>query len=208
MSDWIIYSVGFTAQLLFSARLITQWFLSEKAKEVQTPSIFWKLSLIASILLFVYGFLREDLAIMLGQLITYTVYIRNLQLQKEWSSSNVFLKILVIGFPIALAGYLLFLTEMEWKQLVHGENIALWLIILGVIGQIVYTLRFIYQWLYSEKNKESSLPKGFWILSLMGSIIIFTYAIFRDDPVLLAAHFFGGIVYIRNLYIMKKSKAK
>ena len=76
MSDWIIYSIGFLAQILFSSRLVIQWITSEKHKRVVTPSLFWVLSLIASFLLFIYGYLRLDFAIMLGQALTYFIYIR------------------------------------------------------------------------------------------------------------------------------------
>ena len=84
MSDWLIYSIGFFAQILFSSRLVVQWISSEKQKKVITPTLFWTLSLIASFLLFIYGYLRNDFAIMLGQTLTYFIYIRNLQLQKVW----------------------------------------------------------------------------------------------------------------------------
>ena len=84
MSNWLIYSVGFTAQILFSSRLVVQWVTSEKQRKVITPTLFWTLSLFASFLLFVYGYLRDDFAIMLGQSLTYFIYIRNLQLQNEW----------------------------------------------------------------------------------------------------------------------------
>ena len=77
MSDWIIYSIGFLAQLLFSSRLVVQWLTSEKQKRVITPTLFWTLSLVASFLLFIYGYLRNDFAIMLGQGLTYFIYIRN-----------------------------------------------------------------------------------------------------------------------------------
>ena len=206
MSNWIIYGIGFLAQLLFSVRLINQWFLSEKAEKIKTPILFWKLSLFGSILLFIYGYLRNDLAIMLGQFLVYAVYFRNLQLQDEWKSSNIVLKLTVIGVPILIAAYLLFLSDLKLQDLLDGKNIAPWLIALGILGQIVYTSRFFYQWIYSEQHEKSSLPLGFWILSLAGSTIIFTYAIFRKDPVLLAAHFFGGMVYIRDLFLLKKSK--
>jgi len=205
MNDWIIYGIGFLAQMLFSTRLITQWFLSEKAKKVKTPTIYWKLSLIAALLLFIYGYLREDLPIMIGQLLIYGVYFRNLKLQEEWKSSRLIFKITVLLVPILIGGYLLLFSQKQWSDFLENENIAMWLIILGVIAQLVYTCRFIYQWIYSERQKKSSLPKGFWILSLTGSALIFTYAIFRKDPVLLAAHFFGSIVYIRNLYLIKKN---
>jgi lipid-A-disaccharide synthase-like uncharacterized protein len=206
MSNWLIYGIGFLAQLLFSVRLINQWFLSEKAEKIKTPKLFWKLSLFGSILLFIYGYLRNDLAIMLGQFLVYTVYFRNLQLQNEWKNSNILLKLTVIGVPILIAVYLIFLSNLRFQDLLDGKNIAPWLIALGILGQIVYTSRFFYQWVYSEQHEKSSLPLGFWILSLAGSCIIFTYAIFRKDPVLLATHFFGGMVYIRDLFLLKKSK--
>ena len=81
MSNWLIYSIGFLAQILFSSRLIVQWLHSERQKRVITPTIFWTLSLFASFLLFIYGYLRDDFAIMLGQGLTYFIYIRNLQLK-------------------------------------------------------------------------------------------------------------------------------
>ena len=205
MNDWMIYSIGFAAQLLFSARLLSQWFLSEKAKKVKTPTIYWKLSLLAALFLFIYGYLRDDLPIMIGQIMIYGVYFRNLKLQHEWNDSQLIFKITVFLIPVLIAGYLIFYGQKQWSDLLQNDNIALWLIILGIIGQLIYTCRFIYQWIYSEKHKKSSLPKGFWILSLAGSTLIFTYAIFRKDPVLLAAHFFGAIVYIRNLILIKKN---
>ena len=61
--------------------------------------------------------------------------------------------------------------------------------------------------MYSEKHKESSLPFGFWALSLIGSILILTYAIFRKDPVLLVGHLLGATIYVRNLIILKKQYA-
>ena len=205
MNNWLVYGIGFLAQLLFSTRLITQWFLSEKAKKVKTPTLYWKLSLLASLLLFAYGYLRNDLPIMIGQVLIYGVYFRNLKLQNEWKDSRLIFKITVFTAPLLIAGYLLFFSQKQWSDFLQNENIAVWLIVLGIVGQLVYTCRFIYQWIYSEKHEKSSLPKGFWILSLTGSALIFTYAIFRKDPVLLAAHFFGAIVYIRNLFLIKKN---
>lgn len=205
MQDWPIFAIGFLAQLLFSARLISQWFLSEKSKKVETPVLFWKLSLLASILLFTYGYLREDLAIMLGQFLIYGVYWRNLVLMGEWKKRNFFFKALVNIFPFAIAAYIIFFGSLSWSDLFKSENISGWIIGLGILAQIVYTSRFFYQWYYSEMNQESSLPMGFWILSLIGSSLLFTYGIFRHDPVLIAAHFFGAIIYIRDMYLLKKT---
>ncbi|HEY9169143.1 MAG TPA: lipid-A-disaccharide synthase N-terminal domain-containing protein [Lutibacter sp.] len=204
MSNWIIYSVGFLAQLIFSGRLILQWLLSEKNKKVLTPSLFWKLSLFASFLLFIYGYLREDFSIMLGQALTYFIYIRNLQLQGEWEKAPQTLRIFLWIFPVLLVIYSYNNNTYDIAKLFQNEAIPLWLLMLGSIAQIVFTLRFVYQWIYSEKNKESVLPFGFWLLSLIGSGLILTYAVLRRDPVLLLGHFLGSIIYIRNIIILKK----
>jgi lipid-A-disaccharide synthase-like uncharacterized protein len=206
MSNWVIYTVGFFAQLLFSGRLILQWILSEKSKKVLTPSLFWKLSLIASFLLFVYGYLRDDFAIMLGQALTYFIYIRNLQLQGQWQKAPKWFQWFLFIFPILLVIYSFNNNTYDIDKLFRNDAIPVWLLIWGSIAQIIFTLRFVYQWLYSEKNKESSLPFGFWFLSLIGSIMILIYAILRKDPVLLIGHLLGSVIYFRNILILRKQQ--
>lgn len=204
MKPWVLYSIGFLAQILFSGRLLVQWALSEKAKKVVTPSLFWQMSLIASFLLFIYGYLRDDFAIMLGQALTYFIYIRNLQLQGKWKKTPKIIRFFLLVFPILLAIYAFNNNKIDIDNLFKNELIPLWLLILGSLAQLIFTLRFVYQWLYSEKNKESILPFGFWLLSLIGSLLILTYAIIRKDPVLFVGHIFGSVVYIRNLILLKK----
>ena len=194
-----IYAIGFLAQLMFSGRLIIQWFLSEKQKRVLTPSTFWWLSLGASFLLFVYGYLRDDFAIMLGQTLTYFIYIRNLQLQGQWVKSPRVLRWFLFAFPILLVIYAYNNGHYDIDKLFRNENIPLWLLLLGSIAQVIFTLRFIYQWIYSERKKKSSLPLGFWLLSLVGGLLILTYAILRRDPVLFVGHLMGVFIYFRNM---------
>lgn len=79
-----------------------------------------------------------------------------------------------------------------------NEDIPLGLLIWGSLGQIIFTLRFVYQWIYSRKRHESVLPLGFWIISLLGSCIIVSYAVFRQDPVIILGQSTGLIVYFRK----------
>jgi lipid-A-disaccharide synthase-like uncharacterized protein len=204
MSNWIVYSIGFLAQLLFSSRLLVQWVISEKNKKVLTPSTFWTLSLLASFLLFVYGYLRDDFAIMLGQALTYFIYIRNLQLQGKWIKLPKYFRIFLLIFPAFLIIYSYNNNTYDLIKLFKNEAIPIWLLIWGSIAQITFTLRFVYQWIYSEKNKESILPFGFWLLSLIGSTMILVYAIIRKDPVLFVGHILGVVIYSRNLMLLKK----
>ncbi|AVR46244.1 lauroyl acyltransferase [Christiangramia fulva] len=203
MSSWLVYAIGFLAQLLFSGRMFLQWVLSEKSKKIITPVLFWQLSLLASFLLFLYGYLRDDFAIMLGQALTYFIYIRNLQLQGEWLKMPKFLRIFLWIFPVLIVIYGFNNNVYNVQKLFHNEDIPFWLLILGSFAQLIFTLRFVYQWVYSERRKISSLPMGFWLLSLLGSGLILVYGIFRRDPVLLVGHGIGVIMYTRNLYIQK-----
>ncbi|MCH7523844.1 MAG: lipid-A-disaccharide synthase N-terminal domain-containing protein [Bacteroidetes bacterium] len=204
MSNWIIYAIGFIAQILFSSRLVVQWVTSEKQRKVSTPTLFWTLSLIASFLLFVYGYLRNDFAIMLGQSLTYFIYIRNLQLQNEWQKFPKLMRWFLFLTPTFIIIYYFNNNRIDVELLFKNEAIPIWLLVLGIVSQVVFTLRFVYQWLYSEKQGKSVLPLGFWLLSLAGSLLILTYAVFRKDPVLLIGHVLGSIIYVRNLVLLHK----
>ena len=206
MSSWWVYLIGFLAQILFSARLLVQWIHSEKMRRVMTPEIFWQLSLLASFLMFVYGWLRDDFAIMLGQSIGYFIYIRNMQLQKSWYRLSRGLRLFLIISPILVLFYGFNNGEMDTVRLFHNQNIPLWLLIWGSIAQILFTFRFVYQWIVSERAKHSHLPIGFWVISLIGSFMILIYAIFRLDPVLFLGQLFGFVVYIRNIYLFLNEK--
>ena len=205
MKDWIIYSIGFFAQILFSSRLLIQWVTSEKQRKVITPTTFWTLSLIASFLLFIYGYLRLDFAIMLGQSLTYFIYIRNLQLQGQWQKFPKLVQILLFFIPVLIVIFYYNNNKIDIELLFKNEAIPTWLLILGIVAQVIFTLRFVYQWLHAEKHKESSLPMGFWVLSLIGASLILTYAIIRQDPVLFVGHLFGMLIYARNAYLIRQT---
>ena len=68
-----------------------------------------------------------------------------------------------------------------------------WLVI-GFMGQALFSMRFIVQWVYSEKNKKSIIPKAFWYFSLAGGVTLFSYALLRQDPVFIAGQGLGLII--------------
>lgn len=201
----MIYIVGFLAQLLFSARLLFQWIMSEKAKKVVSPSIFWKLSLAGSYLLFIYGWLRDDFAIILGQLIAYYIYIWNLDKKESWKKVPPVVRYVLFLTPVAAVLYMLKDVPAFVDQFFRNEDIPMGILIFGSLGQIIFTLRFVYQWLYSRRKNESVLPLGFWLISLTGSVIIVAYAVYRRDPVLLLGQSTGLLVYSRNIYLLRRS---
>ncbi len=163
----------------------------KKRGEVLSPLLFWQLSILASFLLMVYGILRNDLVIILGQIITYGVYIRNLHYHGFWMKIPRPVRILTVVFPVLAIFWLLTGETYSIHKLFDNKEISSSLMTWGVIGQFVFTFRFVYQWLYSEKRQRSILPIGFWIISITGSIMVLSYAIFRKDPVLFVGQLFG-----------------
>ncbi len=204
MSTWAIYAIGFIAQGFFSARILLQWILSEKAHRVLSPNIFWIFSLMGSILLFTYGYLRNDFAIILGQLISYYIYIWNLNIKGIWKKIPALIRGIVFALPIAAILMMLNEATIFIDKFLHNREVPLPLLLFGSAGQIIFTLRFVYQWYYSYRKKESVLPRGFWVISLIGSAMIVSYAIFRRDPVLILGQSVGLVAYIRNIILSTK----
>ena len=201
----MIYVIGFLAQVFFSARILLQWILSERARKVISPAIFWQLSIVGSYLLFVYGWLRDDFAIILGQIISYYIYIWNLDKKHQWKKLPFVIRTLLLLTPVAAILYMLKDASAFVDQFFRNEKIPLWLLIYGSMGQIIFTLRFVYQWIYSKRKDESLLPIGFWVISLFGSLIIVSYAIYRRDPVLILGQSTGLIAYSRNIYLSRRA---
>ncbi len=198
-----IYIIGLIAQVLFFSRSLVQWILSEKAKKVVSPALFWELSTVASLFLFMYGWLRNDFAVILGQTITYVVYVFNLRLMPKRSYLPE--KFWLAGYflPALLLVYMLANSASFEHQFFQNKDISLPLLVWGATGQIVFTLRFIYQWYYSKKAGESVLPMGFWTISLAGCVMIVSYAIYRLDPILILSQASGVIIYTRNILLSR-----
>jgi lipid-A-disaccharide synthase-like uncharacterized protein len=89
---------------------------------------------------------------------------------------------------------------MNFKDLLNP------LVIFGLLGQLCFSLRFIVQWVYSEKAKKSVIPVSFWYFSLAGGAILFVYAIYRKDIVFTLGQGVGLIVYARNLVLIARHK--
>ena len=79
-------------------------------------------------------------------------------------------------------------------------------VLIGLAGQGCFFLRFVVQWLASERAGRSLVPKAFWHLSIAGSLVILTYAIWRRDPVFIIGQSTGLLVYVRNLVLIRRTE--
>ena len=200
------FLIGFLAQGFFSARILVQWIMSERARKVLSPSVFWILSIAGSYMLCLYGVLRQDFAIVLGQFISYYVYIWNLKAKGIWSTAPLWLRILLLATPMIAICVGATHADAFFQGFFRNKDVPMWLLLFGSAGQVIFTLRFVYQYWYSSRHGESELPPFFWILSLIGSLSIVSYGIIRHDPVLIVGQSFGLVAYIRNLMIGASAK--
>jgi lipid-A-disaccharide synthase-like uncharacterized protein len=86
-----------------------------------------------------------------------------------------------------------------------GFNIDIWLII-GFTGQALFSMRFLVQWIQSERQKKSTIPLAFWYFSVAGGVSLLIYAIHRKDPVFIVGQGAGLFIYARNLYLIFRER--
>ena len=96
---------------------------------------------------------------------------------------------MLIDIASAVGGYLkdVFVVNADWG------------IIIGYVAQILFAMRFVVQWIASERAGRSVVPTAFWVFSIGGGIMLLAYALYRKDPVFIIGQAFGVFVYLRNL---------
>jgi len=78
----------------------------------------------------------------------------------------------------------------------------------GFLGQAFFSSRFLVQWIASERKKESVVPVSFWFFSIGGGTTLLIYAIYRQDPVFILGQGAGLLVYLRNLYLIRRKQRR
>ncbi|MGL4324270.1 MAG: lipid-A-disaccharide synthase N-terminal domain-containing protein [Beijerinckiaceae bacterium] len=76
----------------------------------------------------------------------------------------------------------------------------------GIVAQLLFTARFIVQWLASEKAGASVMPLAFWFFSMAGGLMTLVYGIVKREPVIIMGQAFAVFIYIRNLMLIFKKK--
>jgi lipid-A-disaccharide synthase-like uncharacterized protein len=77
----------------------------------------------------------------------------------------------------------------------------------GLLGQLLFSCRFLVQWYASEKRKQSVIPMSFWYFSIGGGLTLLAYAIYRVDPVFIFGQSAGLFIYLRNLALLNRDHA-
>jgi lipid-A-disaccharide synthase-like uncharacterized protein len=82
-----------------------------------------------------------------------------------------------------------------------------WLAI-GLSAQVMFSMRFVLQWLASERARRSIVPEAFWYFSCAGGLMLLAYAIYRMDPVFILGQGGGLLIYARNIHFIWKGKSE
>jgi len=99
---------------------------------------------------------------------------------------------------------------MDWlMRLLHVDSGTelLW-VVFGFLAQGMFTMRFLLQWLASERARDSVMPVAFWYFSLIGGVMLLAYALYRKDPVFVLGQALGVVIYARNLWLIHAKRRR
>ena len=195
-----VYLIGLAGMGIYGLRILIQWYLSEKTRQVESPGIYWVLSSIGAIILYVYGWLRKDFSIIFGESVGYYIYMWNIGVMGLYKKVPRILIVLQAVFPLVILALIVRDLPTFVDTFLHNKDVPLWLLLFGVLAQLTYELRSVYQLVYSYKRHQSILPMGHWILAVIGSAMIISYGIIRHDWVLAIGQF-SIFFSIRNLML-------
>ena len=197
------------SQLCYAARQLVQWVITERLKRVVSPTGYWAFCLAGCCFMLTYGWLREDIAILIGQMLSFYVYVLNLDYKGAWNRIPLVVRLVLYSLPIvALVATAIRAPELV-DRFIHNPEIPLWLMCYGTGAQLIFLSRYAYQVYVSMKHKESLLPPPFWAISIVGASLTLSYGIIRLDPVLMIGQSASIIIFARNLYIgMRYSRQK
>jgi len=189
---------GWLGNACFGSRVLVQWLHVERVRGRTAPRVFWLLSLSGSALLGAYAWQRGAWVLLVGFGINGLIYLRNLRLGD--ASQDVRPLQRRQALPLAAISALALIGAGLASGVLAGRESWTWLGI-AIVGQSIWSSRFLVQWWHSERTRQSHFPPAFWGLSLAGNGLLLAYALHLWDAVLVAGLVLGPVVQIRNLWL-------
>lgn len=200
-----VYLLGLAGMGIYGTRIVVQWYMSEKSRRIESPGIYWIMSSIGAVILYIYGWLRKDFSIIFGESLSYYIYMWNISMMGLYKKVPKVIIIIQALFPVVIIALIAKDMPSFVDTFLKNEAVPPSLLTLGILGQFTYEIRSVYQLIYSMRKKESVLPLGYWMLAVVGSLMIIVYGIIRHDWVLVIGQF--AIVFsVRNIMLYFISK--
>lgn len=202
-----VYGLGLLGWVLFYGRFYVQWLASEIQGKSVFPMAFWYLSASGSILLFTFGVFSHSRIGTMSHCFNLVIYARNLtHLWREagaLSRGRAWAVHALAGFIVLLAVLFLGIT---WAHSTEGfEKRTLIWIGVGILGQGLFALRFLIQWIVTEYKRRSVVPVSFWPLSIAATILL-SASHFQQEEWLYAIGLVATLpIYFRNLWLIGRA---
>ena len=214
----IIQLLGVTGFLLFYGRFYMQWIVSELKGRSVVPVAFWYMSGFGAVSLLLYGAFSGSPLGTLSYCFNTVVYARNLvhiwrekglltPSRSKWFHGSIGLVVLVGIVLVAITWWGEYQRTQDTELIEQAKN-WIWIAI-GVLGQGLFALRFLVQWLVTEIRKKSTVPVIFWYISVVAAVLMMSSYIQRGGREWLFAIgiFFTLFIYLRNIYMIHFKKA-
>lgn len=191
--EWL----GWLGNACFFSRVLVQWIVVERQRTRSAPRIFWLLSLAGSVLLGAFAVERGTWVLLVGFALNGAIYLRNLSLGslEESAGSSSGRRLLVVALVAGLA-----LAAAAHARAPQAGELWAWTGV-AVMGQSIWSSRFVVQWWLSERSGHSHFPPAFWLFSLAGNLLLLAYALHLREPVFIAGLALGPLVQLRNLWL-------
>ena len=202
-----VYLLGLCGMAIYGTRIVVQWYLSERSHQVESPGIYWVMSSIGAIVLYIYGWLRKDFSIIFGESLSYYIYMWNIGIMGLYKRVPKVVIVVQALFPLVILALISQDFQTFVDSFLRNEAVPPKLLWFGIAGQFTYEIRSVYQLVYSMRRKESVLPLGHWLLAVVGSLMIIAYGLIRHDWVLVIGQF-AIFFSIRNIMIYFSAKRR
>jgi len=202
--------IGAVGGFLFFGRFYVQWIVSELRKRSVMPVAFWYMSTVGTLMLMAYAVAKQSPLGALSQCMNIVIYSRNLVhifRERGQLSRGADRAIHVVVALIAVT--FIYLTFLTWSREVADpkgathEHAQTWCwLVVGLVGQALFALRFLVQWLATERLRKSVIPPAFWHFSLWGAILTGATFFQRHEWVFALGAIATMPPYLRNLWLI------
>ena len=128
-----VYLLGLAGMGIYGLRLLIQWYLSEKSRRVESPGIYWVLSSVGAVVLYIYGWLRKDFSIIFGESVGYYIYMWNISILGLYKKVPRFVVLLQAVFPLVILALIIRDLPTFSATFLHNEYVPMGLLLFGVL---------------------------------------------------------------------------
>ncbi len=202
---------------MFYARFYIQWIVSEIRGKSVVPVAFWYLSGSGSLMLLLYAVSLPSPVGAISHCFNSVVYARNLHHvwradERASSARSIVLHVLVALILVFGITMVVVTWQREMDVSPGGtaglqERVLFWIVV-GAVGQGLFALRFIIQWLATERAGHSHIPPAFWYISLAASILLLASHGSRGEWIFVAGLASTVFVYVRNIVLVHREGRK